>query len=79
MEKLKKCQESIQNINFKKLDVNQQTWTKAKEYIAGGNMLFSKRPDRFLPGKWPSYFKRAKGCIVYSLDGKKYLDGPQSG
>ena len=68
------CLRLSQKINFEKLDVNQQTWTKAKEYIAGGNMLFSKRPDRFLPGKWPGYFKKAKGCIIYSLDGKKYID-----
>ena len=31
----------------------------AKKFIAGGNMLFSKRPDVFLPGLWPSYFKKA--------------------
>ncbi len=68
------CLKLSQNINLKKIDINQQTWSKAKEYIAGGNMLFSKRPDVFLPGKWPSYFKKAKGCKIYSLDGKKYID-----
>ena len=55
------CLKMSQNANLKKMDINQQTWNKAKAYIAGGNMLFSKRPDVFLPGKWPSYFKRAKG------------------
>ena len=60
-------------MNLEKMDINQQTWSKAKEYIAGGNMLFSKDPI-FLPGKWLSYFKRAKGCAIYSLDGKKYID-----
>ena len=68
------CLKLSQNVNLEKVDINQQTWSKAKEYIAGGNMLFSKRPDVFLPGKWPSYFKRAKGCTIYALDGKKYID-----
>ena len=37
-------------------------------------MLFSKRPDRFLPERWPAYFKKAKGCYVYDLDKNKYID-----
>ena len=37
-------------------------------------MLFSKRPDVFLPNKWPSYFRSAKGCVVEDLDGKRYYD-----
>ena len=36
-------------------------------------MLFSKRPDTFLPDLWPSYFK-TKGCLVTDLDNKKYYD-----
>ena len=70
----------LNNINqsnkylFNDLDVQQKTWKKAKKFIAGGNMLFSKRPDVFLPNVWPSYFKKAKGCTIQALDGKKYLD-----
>ena len=37
-------------------------------------MLFSKRPDVFLPNNWPSYYKKAKGCIIQSLDKKQYFD-----
>ena len=37
-------------------------------------MLFSKRPDAFLPNKWPSYFKKTKGCYVTDLDNNKYID-----
>ena len=59
---------------FKSLMTGQKVWNRAKKSIAGGNMLFSKRPDVFLPDKWPSYFKKAKGCIVEDLDGKKYYD-----
>ncbi len=63
-----------EQINLSKLSKGQKTWNLAKEYIAGGNMLFSKRPDAFLPGKWPSYFKKAKGCEIWDLDNKKYFD-----
>ena len=28
----------------------------------------------FLPSKWPTYFKKAKGCVVTDLKGKKYYD-----
>ncbi len=52
----------------------QLTWKKAKKIIPGGNMLLSKRPEIFLPNKWPAYFKKAKGCFVTDLDNKTYLD-----
>ena len=28
----------------------------------------------YLPGKWPSYFSRSKGCKVWDLDGNEYID-----
>ena len=37
-------------------------------------MLLSKRPEMHLPGKWPSYFSKAKGCFIWDLDGKKFID-----
>jgi len=49
-------------------------WIKAKRIIPGGNMLLSKRSEMFLPDQWPSYFKKAKGCKVWDLDGKIYTD-----
>ena len=49
-------------------------WNKAKTIIPGGNMLLSKRPEMFLPKLWPTYFSRAKGCEVWDLDKKKYID-----
>ena len=33
-------------------------------------MLLSKRPEMFLPDKWPSYFESTKGCQVIDLDGE---------
>ena len=52
----------------------QKLWDKAKEIIPGGNMLLSKRPEMFLPNKWPAYFSKAKGCSVWDLDGKELID-----
>jgi glutamate-1-semialdehyde aminotransferase len=49
-------------------------WNKAKKIIPGGTQLLSKRSEMFLPAHWPSYFKKAKGCEVWDLDGNKYID-----
>lgn len=49
-------------------------WHKANRLIPGGNSLLSKRPNLFSPNKWPTYYERAKGCHVWDLSGKKYLD-----
>ena len=49
-------------------------YKRAKEIIPGGNMLLSKRPELFLPGGWPPYFKKAKGCFVWDIDNNKYID-----
>ena len=52
----------------------QKLWRNAKRLIPGGSMLLSKNPDRFLPNLWPAYYDKAKGCHIWGLDGKKYLD-----
>ncbi len=52
----------------------QTLYKKAKKLIPGGTMLLSKRPEMFLPENWPSYFSKAKGCRVWDLDGKEYVD-----
>ena len=52
----------------------QKIWKRAKQIIPGGNMLLSKRPEMFLPNKWPVYFDSTKGCEVIDLDGNKFLD-----
>lgn len=56
------------------LSLGQKMWKRAKNIIPGGTMLFSKNPDLFLPGLWPAYFTKTKGCYVWGLEGKKYLD-----
>ncbi len=57
-----------------RLDSGQKLWRRAKHVIPGGNMLLSKRPEMFLPERWPVYFSRAKGCRVWDLDGREYVD-----
>ncbi len=52
----------------------QKLWKRAKQIIPGGNMLLSKRAEMFLPEQWPSYFSKAKGCKVWDLDGREYID-----
>lgn len=52
----------------------QKLWKRAKSIIPGGNMLLSKRPEMFLPEKWPSYFTKTEGCSVWDLDGNMYKD-----
>ena len=52
----------------------QKLWDKAKKVIPGGNMILSKRAEMHLPDQWPSYFSKAKGCRVWDLDGREYID-----
>ncbi len=52
----------------------QKLWKRAKQIIPGGNMLLSKRAELFLPDNWPSYYKKAKGCEVWDMDGNKFID-----
>ncbi len=52
----------------------QELYRKAKTLIPGGTMLLSKRPEMFLPDNWPSYYSKSKGCEVWDLDNKKYVD-----
>ena len=63
----------MKNLIIKK-NSGQKLWSRAKKTIAGGNMLFSKRPDIYLPELWPCYFKKTKGCEVTDLDNKTYYD-----
>ncbi len=53
---------------------NQQLYTRAKQIIPGGTQLLSKRPEMFLPDYWPSYYSKAKGCVVTDMEGNDYYD-----
>jgi glutamate-1-semialdehyde 2,1-aminomutase len=56
------------------MNTGQNLYNKAKRIIPGGTMLLSKRPEMFLPNNWPAYFSKAKGCFIWDLDEKKYID-----
>jgi len=64
----------IKNNEGSAMGTGQKLYKRAKRVIPGGNMLLSKRPEMFLPEKWPSYFSESKGCKVWDLDGKEYTD-----
>jgi len=68
-------------IGFKDIHMNKgiELWKKAVTVIPGGNGLLSKRPDRYAPDIWPTYFSRAKGCDIWDLEGNKYVDMAQMG
>jgi len=55
-------------------DITQTTYARAKERIPGGVQLLSKRPEMTAPGQWPAYFREARGCEVWDLDGRHYYD-----
>ena len=57
-----------------KIGSGQKLWKRAKQVIPGGNMLLSKRAEMFLPDQWPAYYSKAKGCKVWDLDSKEYID-----
>ena len=52
----------------------QDLYLKAKQLIPGGTQLFGKKPEMYLPDYWPAYYSKAKGCEIWDLDGKRYLD-----
>lgn len=52
----------------------QDLYKKAKTMIPGGTSLLSKRPEQLLPENWPAYYSKSKGCKVWDLDGKEYID-----
>ena len=57
-----------------KLRKKNKLWFEAIKLIPGGNGLLSKRPERFLPEYWPTYYKKCKGIKVTDLDNRSYLD-----
>ena len=56
------------------IETGQKLYKRAKKVIPGGTMLLSKKPEMFLPNKWPAYYSKAKGCKVWDLDGREFTD-----
>ncbi len=69
-----KANKNIKNNEGATMGIGQKLYKRAKKVIPGGNMLLSKRPEMFLPEKWPAYFSKSKGCKVWDMDGREYID-----
>ncbi len=53
---------------------SRKLWKKAKTIIPGGNMFLSKRLNNDTIKDWPIYFSKSKGCFVWDLNKKKFID-----
>ncbi len=49
-------------------------WNDSIKIIPGGNGLLTKRPERFLPDGWPTYYSKAKGYKIWDLNNNLLLD-----
>ncbi len=54
--------------------VTQDLYRQAKTIIPGGTQLLSKRPEMAAPNQWPAYFREARGCEIWDLDGRHFYD-----
>lgn len=59
--------------------LTQDRYRHAKERIPGGTQLLSKRPEMLAPNQWPAYFREARGCEIWDLDGRHYYDFATNG
>ena len=57
----------------------QALYRHAKERLPGGTQLLSKRPEMMAPDQWPAYFREARGCETWDLDGRHYYDFSTNG
>lgn len=69
----------VTGISPRESNQTQERYSYAKKRIPGGTQLLSKRPEMMAPGKWPAYFREARGCEVWDLDGKHYYDMSTNG
>ena len=61
-------------------DAQTQTlYRHARSRIPGGTQLLSKRPEMLAPDQWPAYFREARGCETWDLDGRHYYDFSTNG
>ena len=61
------------------MNSGQKLWKRSLQIIPGGNGLLSKRPERYAPDLWPTYYNNSSGVTVTDLDGNKFIDMAQMG
>lgn len=54
--------------------ITRERYAYAKQHIPGGTQLLSKRPEMLAPNQWPAYYREARGCEIWDLDGRHYYD-----
>ncbi len=59
--------------------ITKDLYNHAKQRIPGGTQLVSKRPEMYAPGQWPAYFREARGCETWDLDGRHHYDMSTNG
>lgn len=62
------------NLNELKNSKGASLYNLAKSLIPGGTQLLSKRPEMFAPEVWPSYYSKSKGCSIWDLDDREFVD-----
>lgn len=58
------------------LTKSQALWKRAKKYVASGTMTYSKQAERYVQGMYPEFIEQGRGCYVYDLEGRTYIDYP---
>jgi len=53
---------------------SRQLYEEAVELMPGASQTMSKRPTAFAMGAMPIYLQRGEGCIVWDVDGNRYID-----
>ncbi len=53
--------------------VKNRIWRDALKVIGNGNSLLSKSPSQY-SRNWPTYYSKAKGCKIWDLKKREYLD-----
>ncbi len=60
--------------SLSKNKLSYKLWNRAENSIAGGNMLLTKHPHRYLKNGWPTYFHKTDGCKVWDVDKRLFFD-----
>ncbi|MCP4641732.1 MAG: aminotransferase class III-fold pyridoxal phosphate-dependent enzyme [bacterium] len=54
--------------------ITQDLYRHGKDRMPGGTQLLSKRPELLAPDVSPAYFREARGCEIWDMDGRHYYD-----
>ena len=72
--KIRALDEKKSSYSLSKNKLSYKLWNRAENSIAGGNMLLTKHPHRYLKNGWPTYFHKTDGCKVWDVDKRLFFD-----